>query len=155
MKPNIDKLDSRRATKKRETNSQQGKTTLPEIRAITSHQNDRSHLFPPSMLLTRPHYDSPYSQETHLLHTDPDLEQWIQAISVEEVQQPADPNLMSLTRAQKLVLENFNPIKTLADRLSKPNIMLAQGKTEEHAQLLDQAKIKLNGKIYILKDGSL
>ena len=87
------------------------------------------------------------------MHTDPDLEQWIQAISVDEVEQPADPNLMSLMRAEKLVLENFNPIRTLADRLSKPNIMLAQGKTEEHAQLLDKAKIKLNGKSYIQKDG--
>ena len=82
-----------------------------------------------------------------------DLDNWIRAVSVEETEGEVDAGLMNLTRSERLVLKNVSPIHTLAGRISKPNLLIAQANMPEHDLLLSNSSIKIGGRDYELKEG--
>ena len=85
--------------------------------------------------------------------SDNGLESWIRAISIEETEGEVDAGLMNLTRSERLVLENVSPIHSLASRISKPNIMIAQAGLPEFDKLLRNTSIKIGGRQYRVKEG--
>ena len=85
--------------------------------------------------------------------SDNNLESWICAVSIKEIEGEVDAGLMNLTRSERLVLENINLIRTLGGRISKPNIMIAQASMPKFDKLLNNTPIKVDGREYKLKEG--
>ena len=84
-----------------------------------------------------------------------DTDKLIRAASVEQAEKQTRSGQLGLSKTEQTLLENLLPIQTLAERLDRPNLLIAQEGLNLHMQLRSKANVKQGGKTYHLKEGMI
>ena len=119
--------------------------SIPEARREVSKLNRHS--------ITKTETEDKNKENRGNSKKDQEIEAYIQAISAEDAENLGDPKppYTSLTKAEKTLLENINPIRILSHRLKREKIIELQENLPLYDELRD--KEKQNNGVYELNDG--